>query len=141
MKYSKFAFFALLVYSVTTFLNAISLYFLPYFSPLSNFLVLRTMFIAYAEKKYIFIIIALLINIIFFISVLHIKNGRKIFPTISLIILFLDLTIILVFLFEGIVKDGYFSWFYVPHIIVDLIVIINITQCTVLCAIKNHIKR
>lgn len=123
MKFKKILRFSLLIYSIITFLNAVSLYFLPHFSLLSNFTVIRTMFIAFAEKKYWLIIIALLINSTFFFSALCRKNGRIMFSVISFIIEIIDLFFVSFLLIESIVDEHNISLIYIPHIILDLYIL------------------
>lgn len=129
MKYRRITVFLLMFYATITLVNSVLFYWFPCMLPMSNFSVLKIMFIAYANRKYALILIPFAIDSIFFLSALHLKKEKKLFPIVTVVILIIDLISILYIALQGEISTNYFVLWYLPFILIDVFISFSIVGC------------
>lgn len=132
LQYSLFAF------SIITTINTIIMYWCPLFLPFSSFSVNKITFWSLAEQKYCFVLISLLLSIFLFVSLWFIYK-KSILGSACLIIYFsIDFVFVMYLFVYELIYQGYFMWFYVLPIIIDLFFVI---LCILFVKINNKTER
>lgn len=106
--------------SIITLLNALVLYWIPMYVPLSSFFAIKLSFIAFVENRYYLIPISILICILLFSAALSIDRQRILCTTLSLIYLVCDFIMLYPLLIEGLCARDSFAWIYLIQTILDV---------------------
>lgn len=127
LKYSQKSLTVLLtIVSVVTFVNMLAMYWVPINIPLSSFSAVRTMFVAFVEKRYYLILICVLICVLLFLSSISVRRQHSLLPVLSLLYLIYDFIIVLSLFIDGI-GDGYWRTYIIQIIVsITLIVLLSI---------------
>lgn len=129
----KFLSVVLTVVSIATFINVLLIYWLPINIPISSFFAVRTMFVAFIEKRYFLIVVSLLVCVLLFLTTISIRRQHILFPTLSLIYIIYDFIIILPLLIGGL-DNGY----WITYIIQTIVSIVLIVSLCIYC--WNYLK-
>ena len=129
LKYiQKYLTVLLTIISVITFVNILVMYWIPINLPLSSFSAVRTMFVAFIEKRYYLTIVSTLICILLFLSTISVRRQHIFWPVLSLMYLIYDFTIIFALLVEGVV-DGYWRTYIIQAIFSITLIILLCIYC------------
>ena len=122
MRIRKILQWVMLLSGCTTVLNIITINFYPLILPMANLSIIKLTFIAFAEKKYGYILISLLLNILILIGVKLIKRNRILFPVLIFPIFLGDFIHVMYLFINGLMVD-FINTVIIWSGIIDIIVI------------------
>lgn len=118
----------LTILSVVTFVNILVIYWIPINIPLSSFSAVRTMFVAFAEKRYHLILASVLICVLLFLSTISVHRQRSLLPVLSLLYLIYDFVIVVSLLIDGI-GDGCWRTYIIQTIFSITLIVLLCIYC------------
>lgn len=126
LKYSQKCLTVILtIVSIVTFVNVLVIYWIPINMPLSSFSAVRTMFIAFVEKRYYLALVSALICALLFLSTFSVRRQHSLLPVLSLLYLIYDFTIVSSLLINSL-GDSYWRTYIIQ-------IIVSITLIVLLC--------
>ena len=124
--YEKWLTVLLMIVAIVTFVNVTVMYWIPINIPLSSFSAVRTVFVAFVEKRYYLILFSILICALLFLSTLSVRRQHIVLPSLSLLYLIYDFFVIMSLLIDGL-ADGYWkTYIFQTLILIALIVLLCI---------------
>ena len=113
------------IISVVTLINIIIMYWFPFMIPFSSFVAIRLVVLAFIEKTYRLLLIALLICILLFLTTFSIRRQHIFLPALSLGYLVYDFFIVLSLMTKG-MNDGAWKTYIIQAVfLVTLIVLLG----------------
>ena len=127
MKIKTFLHWTLLILGGITILNLILFYFFPESIPIINVSILKLAFVGIIEKRYIYVLISLLLCFLIIFGSISIKRGNIVLPIFVMAIYLLDFGQV-IFLFVIALKEDYINSFVLLSGIIDIIVLTMFTM-------------
>lgn len=112
MKTHKILNVLLLVYGGLTAFNTLYFYFFPLIIPTTNFSIMKILFVAFAEHKYIYVVGAALFALLILASGAAVRKKRIVLPVLSFIFILVDLVHVASLLGTGSVRYTHISVFF-----------------------------
>ena len=106
----------LAVFSLTSLINMLILYWIPLFIPTGSFHVERLALVSFAEKRYYLLVVSLFICVLLFLTTFSIKKNRAFLPILSLIYILCDFATVFLLFVVGLV-DRFCSTTYIMQLI------------------------
>lgn len=113
----------LTIVSIVTFVNVLVMFWIPILIPLSSFSAVRTMFVAFMEKRYYLIPVSVLICVLLFLSTISIRRQHILLPALSFLYLIYDFIIVLSLLMDGL-GDGYWRTYIIQTVILIAVIVL-----------------
>ncbi len=109
--------------SLCSFINILSMFWVPIILPFSSYSIVRIAFVAFIEERYYLLVIGLVVCLLLLLTAISINKNKIILPIISLLYLVCDLFIVLFLLFRGI-SDGYWHMYIIQVAVTFILTII-----------------
>ncbi len=123
LKKNKKILIALLyVFSISTLINSLIMYWFPIVMPTTSFIAIRLVFVSFTEKRYYLLGISIAICILLLLTIFSVNKNRIFIPILSFIYTFIDFATVLCRFIDGL-DDGYWIM-YIAH----LVLLITITM-------------
>ena len=136
----NFLFYSLMIVSITTFINIVVLYWFPINIPTALYLPVSLMMTSYFFEIYYLIPISFLICFIVIFTAFSILKERLISPMNLLLLLLFEMILLGVSFFNAWLIDEHFIFIQMIQLIVDIVVVINLsTYCFLVLKKKRRL--
>lgn len=132
----KFLAISMGLVGIVTFVNAIVLYWIPGWWPLSSFVAISIQMLAYIQKTYWMLLLTLMVCILLFSSAISVRKGKIVLPIVSTVYFVGEFIVILFLIFDSL-HDGYWTT-YIVYALVQVVLIVML--CLYFCSFCKKTK-